>query len=94
MKGHKALKRADDRDSAKIVLVVIGRETAQMTAGFLIASARDRIIRTKFMVKEFETEMTASAQGGTMGSGGAWGKAAGKIMKQVNEWVLANRSKL
>jgi len=48
----------------------------------------------KFGVKDFETEMTASAQGGTLGSGGAWSKAASKLMKQVNEWVSANRSKL
>ena len=94
MKEYKALKRAEDRDSATIILVVQGRETAQVTAGFLGAPARDRILRTKFIVKDLETEMTASAQGGTLGSGGAWGKAAGKVMKQVNEWVIANRSKL
>ena len=94
LKGYKSLKRAEDRDSAVIVLTVMGRETAQVTAGFLGAAARDRIIRLKFTTKDLETELTASAQGGTLGSGGAWTKAAGKLMKQVNEWVLANRSKL
>lgn len=93
MKGYKSMKRAEDRDRAKIVIIVEGRETAQTTAGFL-GPARDRVLHTKFIVKDFETEMSASAQGGTMGSGGAWGHAAGKIMRQVNEWVLANRHKL
>jgi hypothetical protein len=77
-----------------IVLVVLNRETAQTTAGFLGSPARDRMVRVKFMYGDFETEMSGSAQGGTLGSGGAWGKAAGKVIKQVDEWVTTNRSKL
>lgn len=74
--------------------VVMTRETAQMTAGFLGAPARDRAVRVKFIYKDFETEMSGSAQGGTLGSRGAWSKAANKVLKQVEEWVTANRSKL
>jgi hypothetical protein len=48
----------------------------------------------KFIFKDSETEMSASAAGGTLSSGGAWGKAAGKVAKQVEEWVVANRAKL
>jgi len=48
----------------------------------------------KFQYKDFETEMSGSAQGGTLSSGGAWGRAAGKVAKQVEQWVKANREKL
>jgi hypothetical protein len=94
IKGHKTLALAESRDDAVIILVVMNRETAQVTAGFLGAPARDRMVRVKFLYKDLETEMSGSAQGGTLGSGGAWGKAAGKVMKQVDDWVKANRSKL
>jgi len=94
LKDYKAGKVVDDREAATIGRVGIGRETAQVTAGFLGDPARDRIIRAKFQFRDFETEMTASAQGGTLASGGAWGKAAGKIAKQVSEWVSANKAKL
>lgn len=76
-------------EDAAIVLTVIGRETAQMTAAFL-GVGRDRMIRVKFTSGEVETELTASAQGGVLTSGGSWGKAAKKIAKQVNEWVKKN----
>jgi hypothetical protein len=48
----------------------------------------------KFRAKEVDTEMTASAQGGTLASGGAWSKAPGKIAKQVEDWVKVNGEKL
>jgi hypothetical protein len=94
LRDQKSLLVVDRREDAAIILVVMGRETAQTTAGFLGSPARDRIIRVKFQFSDFETELTASAQGGTLGSGGAWGKAAGKIARQVEEWVVANRGKL
>jgi len=91
---HKSLALAESADDATIVLTVQGRQTAGVTAGFLGSAARDRSIRVLFTCGEFHTEMTASAQGGTLGSGGAWGKAAKKIIKQVDEWVTANRARL
>jgi hypothetical protein len=75
------------------VLVVMSRDKAQVTASYLGVS-RDCTVRVKFIFKDSETEMSASAAGGTLSSGGAWGKAAGKVAKQVEEWVIANRSKL
>lgn len=77
-----------------VVLVVMNRETAQLTAGVFGGAARDRMIRVKFIANGTESEMSASAQGGTLASGGAWGKAAGKIAKQVEDWVKVNGSKL
>jgi hypothetical protein len=94
IKDRRSLALAESRDDAAIVLQVMGRETAQVTAGFFGDPARDRIVRVLFQFGDFQTEMTASAQGGTLASGGAWGKAAGKIAKQVDEWVRANSSKL
>jgi hypothetical protein len=94
VKGHKSIALAESRDDAVIVLTVMNRETAQVTAGLLGGPARDRTVRVKFICNDFETEMSASAQGGTLGSGGAWGRAAGKVINQVDDWVKANRSKL
>jgi hypothetical protein len=94
IKDRRSLALAESREDAAIVLVVMGWETAQVSAGLFGDPARDRIIRVKFQFGDFQTEMTASAQGGTLGNGGAWGKAAGKIVKQVDEWVRANGAKL
>lgn len=101
LRGNKVVKRrpsnimlAESRDDAVIVLIVMHRETAQITAGFLGAPARDRTVRVTFIYGDFETEMSGSAQGGTIGSGGAWGKAADKVITQVDQWVTTNRAKL
>jgi hypothetical protein len=51
-------------------------------------------VRVTFSYNGHETEMSASAQGGTLSSGGAWSKAAGKVAKQVEEWVKANAARL
>lgn len=93
IKGKKSLTLVDRREDAAIVLTVMNREKAQTTAS-VFGAARDCIVRIKFIFKDFETEMSASAQGGTVSSGGAWGKAAGKVAKQVEEWVVANRAKI
>lgn len=84
----------DDEASAAIVLVVLGRQTEGVTAGFLGEASRDRVIRVKFTAAESETELTASAQGGTLGSGGAWRRAAGKIAQQVDDWARDNAQQL
>ena len=83
----------EDREKARIVLEVQSRETAQMTAS-PIGRMRDRTVQVKFIFGDFETEMSGSAMGGSIGSGGAWKKASGKIAKQVEQWVVANRAKI
>jgi hypothetical protein len=93
LKGRKGLVVTDKREDAAIVLVVMSREKAQITAGVFGAS-RDCTVRVKFIYDGSETEMSASAQGGTLASGGAWSKAAGKVAKQVEEWVKTNRANL
>jgi hypothetical protein len=94
LKGRKTIALVESREAADIVLVVMSREKAQVTAGVFGGDARDVTVRVKFIYKETETEMSASAQGGGMMSGGAWGKAAGKVAKQVEQWIEANRAKL
>jgi hypothetical protein len=76
------------------VLTVQDRRTSDLTAGLFGGAARDRMIHVTFQAGTMQTELTASAQGGTMMSGGAWSKAAGKIAKQVKEWIAANRASL
>jgi hypothetical protein len=79
----------DKHEDAQIVLTVLGRDAAQATAG-AFGAARDRMMKVRFEAGSLDTEMTASAQGGVLASGGAWGKAAGKIAKQVEDWVKEN----
>jgi hypothetical protein len=90
---HDVLALAESRDAATIVLVVTSREKAQVTAGFF-GAARDCTVRVKFLFRESETEMSASAAGGTLASGGAWYGAADKLVQQVEHWVKANRAQL
>jgi hypothetical protein len=87
------VKLVDTADEAKIILIVQGRETAQTTA-VIGGEGRDRIIRVKVQAGAMTTELTASALGNTITSSGAWGKAAGKIAKQVREWIQTNRAQL
>jgi|SRR6185295_1245099 len=94
LKGRKSIALVDTREAADIVLVVMSREKAQITAGLLGDPARDVTVRIKFVYAGTETEMSASAQGGAMMSGGAWGRAAGKVAKQVEQWIETNRAKL
>jgi hypothetical protein len=83
----------DTRDRAAIVLIVQGREKAQLTVS-AFGPGRDCAVRVKCQFKDMETEMSGSAMGGTLSSGGAWGKAAGKVAKQVRDWIRENRDKL
>ena len=81
------------REEAVIVLVVLQRETAGLHMAFG-GAARDRAVHVKFLFNGTESDMSAAAASGTIGSGGAWGRAAKKIAKQVEEWVKTNRAKL
>jgi hypothetical protein len=48
-----------------------GYQSHGRTVASLGSPARDRMVRVKFIYGDFETEMSGSAQGGTLGSGGA-----------------------
>ena len=99
LKGRKGIVLAPRREDAIIVLVVQSREKAQLTvsplSGILgTGPSRDCTVRVKFIYKDTETEMSGSANGGALMSGGAWSKAAGKVAKQVEQWINANKEKL
>jgi hypothetical protein len=94
LKGRKRLEVVDHRDAAVIVLTVLGRDRAlSMPMGFGIVG-RDVVVKVRFQYRDVDTEMSASALGGTVGSGGAWRTAASKIASQVDEWIKVNRDKL
>lgn len=93
LKGKKSVCLAGKREDASIVLEVLDREKAQMTASFL-GTSRDCTVNVKFSFGDFETTLSGSAAGGTVTSGGAWGKAAGKVAKQVDRWVVENRERI
>lgn len=84
---------AESREDADIVLIVQSREQSDLTVGWL-GTGRDCTVRVKFIYKGIETEMSGSAQGGSIMSGGAWSKAADKVAKQVSEWVRDNATRI
>jgi hypothetical protein len=89
----------DTRDEAQIVLTVQDRGTGDARGGLAIGSAesRDYQIRVKFQAGSLDTELIAKVASDPQlapFTGGAWGKAAGKIAKQVRDWIAANRGQL
>ena len=93
LQGQKTLCLVDKRENAMVVVEILGRERAQMTAtGFGLG--RDVTVSAKLTAGTFETVFSESAAGGTVMAGGAWGKAAGKVAKRVAEWIQANRAQL
>lgn len=93
IQDRKGLTLVDARDAARLVIVVQNREKAQITAG-VFGAARDCTVRVTLIYQGHESEMAASAQGGTLASGGAWKKAAGKVASQLEQWVAANHATL
>jgi hypothetical protein len=83
----------ENREQAIVILEVLGREKAQATQSWL-GRSRDCTVAVKVSYGEHETTISQSAAGGTISSGGAWKKAAGKVAKRIEEWVAENRTKL
>lgn len=94
LKGRKGLALTDSQEAATIVLVVMDREKSQLTIGGFSGLSRDCVVRVKFLYKDTETMLSGSATSGQFGSGGGWGRAAGKVAKQVEQWVETNREKM
>jgi hypothetical protein len=90
---RREVRLVDKGDEASIVLTVQNRDTEGVTAS-AFGSGRDRTIRVAFKAGGIDTMLTASAMGGTLSSGGAWKKAAGKVADQVRDWIRANHDKL
>lgn len=93
LKDKKGLCLTEKRDDALVVVEILGREKAQQTASWL-GNSRDVTVSAKLTAGTFETVISESAAGGTVMAGGAWGKAAGKVAKRVEEWIRDNRAKL
>jgi len=76
----------DTRDAATIVLVVLSRGRTRPL---------DCTVRVQFLYKDLAVEMSASSMPLTATScGGGWGRSAGKVAKQVEDWIVVNRTKL
>jgi hypothetical protein len=93
LKDKKGICLTRNRDDAIVVVEVLGREKAQVTATWA-GTGRDVTVAAKIMVGTFEAVLSESAAGGTLMAGGAWSKAAGKVAKRIEEWVRDNRAKL
>lgn len=95
LKNKKTLKLVPSREGARVVVVVMNREVGSGGHGGLFAgNARDVTVRIKLIVDGAEADMSASAEKATIGSGGAWGRAAKKLANQIDDWVKANHAKL
>lgn len=73
--GRKTIVLTNRREEAVIVLTVLGRRRARFTAS-AFGPGRDVELKVKFQAGEIESELSASALGGTATTGGAWSKAA------------------
>lgn len=93
LKGKKGICLTERREDALVVVEVLGREKAQVTAS-VFGSGRDVTVAAKLTAGTFETVISESALGGTLMAGGAWGKAAGKVAKRIAEWVQENKEQL
>lgn len=93
LKGKNGICLAEKREDALVAVEVLGREKAQQTATWA-GTGRDVTVAAKLTAGTFETVISESAAGGTVMAGGAWGKAAGKVAKRIEEWVRDNRAKL
>jgi hypothetical protein len=93
LKDQKKVCLIENQSDAKIVLQVLGRQKANVTMTWA-GSGRDCTVAAKMTVGTYETIIEQSAAGGTMMSGGAWGKAAGKVAKKVEQFIDDNYDKL
>jgi hypothetical protein len=93
LKGKKGICLAEKREDALVTVEVLGREKAQQTATWS-GTGRDVTVSARLTAGTFETVISESAAGGAVMAGGAWGKAAGKVAKRIEEWVRDNRAKL
>jgi hypothetical protein len=93
LKGRQGICLTEKREDALVVVEVLGREKAQVTASWL-GTSRDVTVAAKLTAGTYETVISESAAGGTIMAGGAWGKAAGKLAKRIAEWAQDNRAQL
>lgn len=93
LKDQKKVCLVDDQVIAQIVLEVLGRQKANATASW-VGTSRDCTVAAKMTVGTYETVIEQSTAGGTLMSGGAWGKAAGKVAKKIEQFIDDNYDKL
>jgi hypothetical protein len=88
---HKGLRLTDVREQATIVLVA-----ERSLGGFhfaLSGAHKDHTVKAKALVQGTEIDLAATAGGG-YATQHPWGSAAGKVVDQLDKWVVANRAKL
>ena len=94
LKDSRAIRLVESESDAVVVLEVLSRETKRETNAFALLGSRQNksYLTVRLSAGEYSTEFTAD--GGSSGLVTGYKKAAGKIAKQLEEWVKANRDKL
>jgi hypothetical protein len=93
LSDYPEIRLVDTPEEAVISLIVQDGDTANFTAA-APGPGRDRGMWVKLRYRGLETELKESAPGGTLTAGGARSKAAGKVAKQVHDWIAANRTRI
>jgi hypothetical protein len=97
LKDAKEVRLVESPSEAQIVLTVQGRQVNDIPSSSVFGgsdSDQKRTIRVMLQAGTYETTLEASGYLGTFGTAGGFKKAAGKIAKQVREWIAANRASL
>lgn len=95
LKGSKVVRLAESESDAVAVLEVLDRETKRETNAWgALGGVRQNksYLTVRLTAGEFTTEF--EGESGSKGMLKGYGAAAGKIVKQLEEWVKTNREKL
>ncbi len=96
IRDSKWVRVADSEQDAQVVLEVLRRETRQETGGWTRAFGAPPQSKSSLMVRltagEYSTDF--SGESTSVGELTSYGAAAGKVVKQLEEWVKANREQL
>jgi hypothetical protein len=91
----KAVRLVGSQNEALIVLEVLARETKRETNGWTAFNGQRQnksYLTVRLTAGEFSTEF--EGESGSKGMLKGYGAAAGKVVKQLDDWVKANRDRL
>ncbi|MBE3111612.1 MAG: hypothetical protein IMZ46_14090 [Acidobacteria bacterium] len=90
LKNSRAVRLVESEQDALVVLEVLGRETKRETN--LWGRQNKSYLTVRLIAGEYSAEFTGD--GGSKGVLTGYGAAAGKVVKQLEEWIRANRDQL
>jgi hypothetical protein len=95
LKDSKLVRSVNSAEEAVVTLEVLGRETkreANINTALFGQKQNKSYVTVRLSVGEYSAEFTGES--GSKGVLKGYGDAAGKVVKQLDEWVTANRERL